>query len=316
MRLLPEERVCQCGRRIVGGEVLVMKHGDRESFYGNLYTCGSVWVCAVCAAKITERRRVELVGGVEAWKATGGTVYLLTLTAPHYATESTTAVLRRFTDARRRLLNGKAYRTAMRPAGLVGSVRALEITYGVHGAHVHSHEILFCTSITPPDPEALLTAWQGAVTRSGGKAPNGHGLKLDDGSKAGEYATKWGMAEELTKAHIKKGKDGGKTPWDLLRDAMSGDKKAGRLFVEFAHAFRGKRQLVWSKGMRDLLRLGQEKTDEEVASEVVAEAVRVAAISPKDWRVVLANDMQCEILEAADEGGAEAVFRLIERVRC
>jgi hypothetical protein len=292
-----------------------MRHGDGAAFYGNLYTCGSVWVCAVCAAKITEKRRVELVAGIDAWKATGGTVLFLTLTAPHYATETTATVLRRFSDARRRLLNGKAYRTAMRPSGLVGSVRALEITYGKHGAHVHSHEILFCTSSTPPDPEALLKAWQGAVTRSGGKAPNGHGLSVEDGSKAGEYASKWGAAEELTKAHVKRGKDDGRTPWDLLRAYVAGDKAAGVLFVEFAEAFHGKKQLVWSKGMRDRLRLGEEKTDQELAEERTEEASQVAAISSDDWRLVLANDLRCEVLEAAESGGAAAVADLLEKVR-
>lgn len=310
--------MCHCGRRIVTGDVLVMKHGDRGSFYGNLYTCGSVWVCAVCAAKITERRRVELVGAIDGWKAQGGDVLFLTLTAPHYRGESTGTVLDRITRARRKLRNGKAYRTATKSAGIVGSVRALEVTYGANGAHVHTHEILFCKGGgTPPDPEAVLTAWQAACERVGSKAPNGHGVSIEDGSKAGEYAAKWGMAEELTKAHVKTGRDNkGRTPWDLLRASAEGDKAAGALFYEYALAFRGRKQLVWSKGMRDLLGLEVERTDEEIAAAKEEEAVQVATISPDDWRIVLAYDLRCEVLEAADRGGAEAVADLLERVRC
>ena len=57
------------------------EHGTAS--YGGLQTCGSVWTCPVCAAKIAERRRVELLDAMELHKAQGGAVFLLTLTTPH-----------------------------------------------------------------------------------------------------------------------------------------------------------------------------------------------------------------------------------------
>ena len=44
----------------------------------------------------------------------------------------------------------------------------------------------------------------------------------------------------MTKGHIKKGKAGGETPFDLLRAVLAdkNDKQAAALFAEFAKAFR------------------------------------------------------------------------------
>ena len=47
-----------------------------------------------------------------------------------------------------------------------------------------------------------------------------HGIKLDDGTKASDYVTKWGLEDEMTKGHTKKAKAGGETPFDLLRAAL------------------------------------------------------------------------------------------------
>jgi hypothetical protein len=40
-----------------------------------------------------------------------------------------------------------------------------------------------------------------------------------------------------------------RTPWDLARDFQeTGDCRSAELFREFARAFKGKKQLVWSRG--------------------------------------------------------------------
>ena len=54
-----------------------------KAFYHGLMACGSVWTCPVCAAKIAERRRLELKQAIEAAKVKGFGVYFVTLTIPH-----------------------------------------------------------------------------------------------------------------------------------------------------------------------------------------------------------------------------------------
>ena len=57
---VPAERVCYCLRRPVpdATEVEVWRDPRHEAaHYKRLFVCGSVWMCAVCAARISEVRR-------------------------------------------------------------------------------------------------------------------------------------------------------------------------------------------------------------------------------------------------------------------
>ena len=56
--LLPHERVAQCMRHIKGGSGvdIVYNMTFQSAHYENLLTCGSVWHCPVCAARIAEKR--------------------------------------------------------------------------------------------------------------------------------------------------------------------------------------------------------------------------------------------------------------------
>jgi hypothetical protein len=77
--LLPNERVAFCMRRVRATKVDVLYSPDHQSaHYGGLMVCGSVWLCPLCAAKIAERRRIELEQAITRCIANGGTVYLAT----------------------------------------------------------------------------------------------------------------------------------------------------------------------------------------------------------------------------------------------
>ncbi|HAB0062371.1 TPA_asm: rolling circle replication protein, Rep63 protein, partial [Listeria monocytogenes] len=97
-----------------------------------------------------------------------------------------------------------------------------------------------------------------------------HGLDLRDGTYAEQYVSKWGLEHELTKGHVKQGRNGGFTPFDLLQYSMLEATMNGRtsasLWQEFAISTKGARQLVWSRGLKKLLKI-EEKTDEELAEE-------------------------------------------------
>ena len=89
-RLLPGERVSKCMilRAPVPGQGLasIEVHKGRthgKAFYHGLMACGSVWTCPICAAKIAERRRVELQQALDAAKAKGWGIHFVTLTVPH-----------------------------------------------------------------------------------------------------------------------------------------------------------------------------------------------------------------------------------------
>ncbi len=75
--LLPESRlrVCYRHRQKKNDFVRVYRRGEGEkasTYYRGLQVCGSVWSCPVCASKITERKRQELVKVIEQHVKRGG----------------------------------------------------------------------------------------------------------------------------------------------------------------------------------------------------------------------------------------------------
>ena len=131
-----------------------------------------------------------------------------------------------------------------------------------------------------------------------------HGCKVDDGARAAAYASKWGLENELTKSHTKTGKNGSKTPWDLLRDILSKSenwKRSAVLFKTYADAFKGRRQLYWSNGLRAMLALNSESTDEELASSVEDNAALLASLTIQQWRAVLFVKGESDLLDIAEQ---------------
>src|SRR5690606_2958938 len=65
--LLPDERVAVCLRKLrpVTKTVDVLYSPEvKKAHYKGLITCARVWLCPVCAANITERRREELTAAL------------------------------------------------------------------------------------------------------------------------------------------------------------------------------------------------------------------------------------------------------------
>lgn len=290
--------------------------------YANLQTCGSVWACPVCASKIGEQRRIELKSIIEAHKAAGGGVALVTRTVPHSQFDTLSDLLQRVTKAQGKYTAGKGYKTFKERWGVVGSVRALETTTGGNGWHPHYHEILFFRDSldqgeTIPLKHELFSKWESACLRSGISAPSWeHGLDCQDASYASSYVSKWGADSELTKAHTKRGRNGSYTPFDLLRLALlSSDpavaQAAGSLFKEYAAEFRGKRQLVYSNGLKKLYDL-TEFSDEEIAEKVDPESQLLGAFTDEQWKQVLkyGRGHFLELLETKKRQGKTYPFAL------
>lgn len=324
-RFLPKSRTDKCLRLRSGhSEIQVWKskeHGTTS--YSGLQTCGSVWACPVCSAKISERRRVELQGAMAAHKAAGGAVNMLTLTAPHQRSDPLAELLAKQAKALNKFWADRPVKAVFQEMGVIGQVRALEVTHGRkspqnNGWHPHYHVLLFCgMGVDLPTFDQvqmmdwqlrLYRAWARCCVGAGLGAPTpAHGLKLDDGTKAAKYVSKWGLEDEMTKGHTKKALHG-ETPFDFLRSylADSEDKQAGALFHEFATTFKGKRQLHWSKGLKDLYNVGDQSDDEVAASQ--DDLARLLGIITLDqWRDVLAVDGRGVVLQLAASGGWDAV---------
>lgn len=324
--VLPKSRTASCMRnRAKGAQVQVwrsVKHGT--ACYKGLQTCGSVWTCPVCAAKIAERRKVELLDAMKVHEARGGFVQLLTLTTPHTRGDDLAQLLDRQGKALSAFRADRAVKALFADMGHFGQVRALEVTHGRkstrnNGWHPHFHILQFCEKPSTPEQreawaDALYVRWARFCEKQGlGMPSREHGIRLDDGSKATAYVTKWGLEDEMTKGHTKRGKDGGETPFDLLRALLvdAKDKQAAALFREYAEHFKGKQQLSWSNGLKRRLKV-HEVTDAEILAAADDKAEFLCEISLPDWRRVLKVNGQGELIAIAARQGWDGVRTYLE----
>jgi hypothetical protein len=321
-KLLPESRTAKCLRlRQKGREIQVLQSKEHKTCsYKGLQTCGSVWACPVCAAKISERRRVEMRAAIDRHLANGGGVYLLTLTNAHHYGDDLGELLAGQAKALLAFNGDRASQKVFAAMGCIGQVRATEVTHGRlrrvnNGWHPHYHILLFAAAGVDlvAFQQQFAARWITACGRAGLKLPSlEHGVKLDNGEFAADYAAKWGLDHEMTKGHIKKANDG-ETPFDLLRAYLGDcDKQGGALFVQFAEAFKGKQQLRWSPGLKKHFQIG-EITDEELANQQDDKAVLLGQITLEQWRHICKVEARTLVLELAEKGW-EAVERFLASI--
>jgi len=326
--VLPGSRTSKCLRlRAHNSDVQVWKAVEYGTCqYAGLQTCGSVWTCPVCAAKIAERRRAEVLAAMESHKASGGTVLLLTLTTPHQRGDDLGELLARQAKAVKSFWADKTVRKVREDMGTIGQIRALEVTHGRrsphnNGWHPHYHLLMFCGSGADSAQlkdwsVRLYLRWAACCVRAGlGEPSFEHGLKLHDGSKAAAYASKWGLEDEITKGHTKRAIHG-ETPFDLLRSVLAdkADKQAAALFQEFAIQFKGKRQLHWSQGLKARFAIG-EQSDEEISNHAEESAVLMGLITVDQWRDVLAVEARATVLEIAARTTWGHVLRYLDFIQ-
>jgi len=324
--LLPEERVAWCLRRVVPGRSSVdVWYADlvKRAHYKNLEVCGSVWQCPICASKISERRRVELTQALDKSKALD--VALCTFTLHHDRRDKLPDLVADLLQSHHRLNQGKAWERIKRDYNIVGSIRALEVTHWLNGWHPHLHVAFFARDGADWQGfgDEMRSRWLVSLEKHGRRADSEHGFNLS--SRRGDlakYIAKWGheptkqlwtVEHELTKAASKVGEMfGHRTPTQLLADyALHQDKGAGNLWKHYAVTFKGKRQLWWSHGLRRLLGLDLEQTDEQIALATDEPSRLLAQLSLAQWRVILAHDARGELLEIASDGEIEPIWDFI-----
>jgi len=318
--LIPQERIKVCLRyhRSNVDTVTVHRHKTaKKAYFSGLMVCGSIWHCPVCAARISEARREELARAVNNW--TGG-IFMVTYTASHYISTPLPEILETVTAGVRNFKSGQRFQDIKDVYGWEGSVKGLEVTYGQNGWHPHCHELVFSNDSLSEHALDLLEItlkdyWVDVLGRKGMVASTAHGLTVSDDkydirryvAKFGheprvtreQWANKWTLSHELTKAVVKRAKQGGRTPSQLLIDYITGDFEAGEAWREYAKTFKGRKQLTWSNGLRKLLKMETEKSDGELAEEIPEETEVYAQFNLEQWKKILRHNMRGEILNHA-----------------
>ena len=303
--------------RARGVGVIGSTYGDDPTVYASfegLQTCGSVWHCPLCAARISETRRSEMNALLTWARARRYVVRMITLTARHGAADDLADLLDRLKDAKRRLHQHRRWKAIK--GRIVGSVTASEVTGGGrHGWHPHLHMIVIMQRGS--DALDLHEPWLGAL-RGAGLDGTGAAYDEQDAQAAGAYIAKgsWGAAEEITLSGRKRGRvGGGRSPAQLLAASCDdGDTLAGVLWAEYARVFQGRRQLVWSRGLRDLACIN--KIDDEEAAQDDGQdeqvSAEIARIDHRDWRGRSgAQRRRARVLDAAETDGAAGVASVV-----
>jgi len=296
---------------------------SKRAHYKNLVLCGDVWACPVCAAKVAERRRAELVQAFLSADGLGLTPIFITFTLRHKKDDTLPGTLKALLRAYSRLKSGKAWAGFCERFGLVGDVRALETTWRkLNGWHPHIHAVFFARSTDIAKMRTWLRDhWVKRVGSTGKSAIGAVGVVVEVGHEAisnylNKHGSGWGLEDELARgvSKVARGKKGF-SPFALLREFGSGKEWAGALFIEYTKAFKGKSQLRFSRKLRGLLQIGPELTDAEVASLPETESVYLASILDKEWALIERFRARGNLLEIATASGVDGIKVFLDVLR-
>jgi hypothetical protein len=317
-------RVQRCTHRQVAAAVRISEAPGAFPHYVGLQSCGDVWACPPCAARINLKRLDEVQRALAAHSARygHGSIALASLTVRHGFGDDCQPLRRGVARAWSKLLAGKGWETRRRQLGIEW-IRKLEVTQGANGWHPHLHVVLLCTRELPADFGAWLSErWQRCVERALGAdfvPDDEHGVDLQvchGERELARYLVKLGL--ELLSPTSKRGRSANRTPLQILADfAHSGDLLDLRLYRRYATAMKGARQLTWSKGLKARYAIN-DLTNEEMleAEDRNAKTIHHALISAREWVVV--RDIpgaKATLLEIAKDGGRECVYAAIDLYR-
>lgn len=326
------QRCRHCGRTMTGTVVGVRYSTGKGAGFSGLQTCGSVWICPVCSAKILARRSLETGVLCLAWEHQGGRLALGTLTMRHHQGQSLDSLWKALSAAWAEVTKSKVWHKHLARLGSPGWVKVVEVNVSwANGWHVHIHFALLLGGEVDDDglkklSDWLTAKWQRAVARQGFDAlPVGQKVKFFGGVDAavqmGEYMTKQtayaspgGLGLELFGGANKTARGVYSTVpvWRLLEEIIAtGELDQWGRWVEYEKASKSKHQFDVSKGLRELLGVGPEKSDEEIAAEEAGDRDLVR-ITREGWSDLLRSGMNpAEVLTVMESGGVPAVCRFL-----
>lgn len=320
-------RTCGCQRKpAFGTESIAVKTDGETASYSGLQNCASVWSCPVCAAKIAAERSREIAKAIEWAELNDYVAVMVAFTAAHRSTTSLRWFADKFAQAWGAFASGGGWVKLRRKYNFKRWIKALEVTDGSNGWHLHKHVLFFVHKSDMPEGDAakqinidLSTRWLSELRKVGLYASKAHGTHTKTGKQASnDYLVKLNSAVENLKHELtnKSSKDS-KTHWDLLETSMNTkETEAGKRFVEFVQVMSGKNWIRWSNGFKQEVGI-EDVTDSEIAEkDDTAHMETVTEINLNYWEIVRWFHLQAAILELAVNRDALGIWELIYKTQC
>lgn len=333
--LLPDHRINCCLRRLVPNKrsVEIWRSAIKQrAHYRNLVTCSCIWLCPVCAAKISERRKEEISRVIGAAREIGLAPILATYTMAHQHGESLAATLADITSAYTAMTSGGGWIGIKDTHHVVGYIRTFEMTFGQNGWHPHIHALMLADANMNRLSADLSDRWLRILQTINRSGLTGIACDVRTSNDAiADYLAKWGhqpidpeatkarywsMEHELAKATSKRAKGIHRNPFQILHDtSIPSDKQSRALFREYAATTKGKRQLEWSRSPNLHKMAGvTEVTDEEIMQLHDQDAYLLARLSVEQWHIVLRNAAVSTLIDLAGKGDIIELTEFLEDI--
>jgi hypothetical protein len=163
--------------------------------------------------------------------------------------------------------------------------------------------------------------WARFITGAGYRQPSAqHGVDIRrcySAAEAGAYIAKvqdgGAVGNELARGDLKAGRNGHRTPFEILEDFRhTGDLADLALWHEYEAATKGHQCITWSKGLKKRLEISQ-KSDEEIAAEEIGGDI-VMMIASESWRQITGvPGLPAYVLDQAEAGGRPAIIGALVR---
>jgi len=309
-----DRRMRNCGVRIAPRErgVEVFRRPDRA--YGRIAgvcVCGQSIACPVCAPRIAAFRSGEVAKCFSQAKAAGYEARLCTFTLPHSHALDLGIEVEAFRHAWSIYQSGK--KAVKRAQDSLGNHVAREITFGKkHGFHFHFHQLrydlpgTFCETLSRAQWLSSLDA-VGRLKAGADRHAFDCGIVGDEAGA--RYVAKLSSAVEAQAraigSEIASAATKGRNFSSLLLDALRGDGAAEKAWLDGVRYVTAKKisSVRWSRGLRDKVGLGVEKTDDQVAQDEVLKTDQfLGALLPWQWRAIIAHRAEFPLCVAAQAG--------------
>lgn len=317
---IKRQRSCMVGVR---GKAVTVKTSDHGAGFGGLMHCGRI-LCPNCGPRIGADRRKEITRSIKTWRARGGDTYFGTLTLRHHRGQRFAELSKAISACWSAATDGRHWAADRKEHGIVHTLRVWEEKWSIaNGWHLHVHFLLYVEKATDKVGvllDSMFGRWRKKALDLGLDAPLlraqdlhvviGEGEELD---KLGGYFTKqqdeaesmgWEMSNPNGKA-----RGDSFTPSEILELAVGGDPEMQALWYEYEAGMVRRRTVAWSRGLRDELELGEEKTEQEIADEEIGGEV-VLSILPEQWhKLARMPGKRRELLQRVNSGDIDATIR-------